>query len=184
VVAFERLARELVSLGAPPELVESALASRDDEIRHARMTAKIAKRFGGHPAAPEVADATQRSAFEIAIENAVEGCVRETYGALVAHHQAAAAEDRSIASAMHSIAEDETRHAGLAWDVAAWLEPQLSPEARHEVNAARTRAIAELREALTYEPKQALRQVAGLPTATSAITMLDALTESFLQHAA
>jgi hypothetical protein len=184
VVAFERLAEELGSLGAPRELVESALESRDDEIRHARMTAKVAERFGARPYAPEVAPASSRSALEIALENAVEGCVRETYGALVAHHQAAAAADRSIARVMHSIADDETRHAGLAWDVAAWLEPQLSPEARDEVIAARAQAIDALREALASEPSRALREIAGMPSAATAISMLDALNESFLQPAA
>lgn len=180
VVAFERLAEDLAALGAPQELIDSALASRDDEIRHARMTAKVAKRFGGLPQAPRVERARTRSAVEIALENAVEGCVRETYGALIAHHQAAAASDSSIACIMHAIAEDETRHAGLAWDVAAWLEPQLAPEARREVEAARVQAIAELRANLASEPAPALRQVAGMPGAASAIKMLDALTETFL----
>jgi len=106
--------------------------------------------------------------------------VRETYGALVAHHQAAAASDSSIACIMHAIAEDETRHAGPTWDVAAWLEPQLAPEARREVEAARVQAIAELRANLASEPAPALRQVAGMPGAASAIKMLDALTETFL----
>jgi hypothetical protein len=180
VVAFERLAEELTALGAPQELVGSALASRDDEIRHARMTAKVAKRFGGRPEAPRVERAEKRSLVAIALENAVEGCVRETYGALVAHHQAAAAGDPSIACMMHGIAEDETRHAGLAWDVAAWLEPQLAPEERREVEAARAQAIAALRAALASEPQLALRQLAGMPAAASAISMLDALTTTLL----
>ena len=180
VVAFERLAEELAALGAPQELVDSALASRDDEVRHARMTASVAKRFGGRPQAPRVERAEKRSAVAIALENAVEGCVRETYGALVAHHQACAAGDRAIASIMHAIAEDETRHAGLAWDVAAWLEPRLAPAERSEVEAARAQAIVELRAALASEPTSGLRQLAGMPAAASAITMLDALTETFL----
>ena len=53
----------------------------------------------------------------IALENATEGCVRETYGALVAHRQANIATDRSIRCMMQTIATDETNHAGLAWDV-------------------------------------------------------------------
>ena len=60
------------------------------------------------------------------------GLLARDVRALVAHHQAATAGDRSIASAMHAIAADETEHAGLAWDVAAWLEPQLDPEEPRE----------------------------------------------------
>lgn len=41
-------------------------------------------------------------------------------------------------------------------------------------------AIVELRAALASEPTPGLRQLAGMPAAASAITMLDALTETFL----
>ncbi|OJY30661.1 MAG: hypothetical protein BGO98_28575 [Myxococcales bacterium 68-20] len=183
VVAFERLASELSMLGAPHALVESALASRDDEIRHARMTAKAARRRGGHPVAPVIEPVARRTMLEIALENAVEGCVRETYGALVAHHQALAASDSSIAAMMRGIAEDETRHAGLAWDVAAWLEPQLSVEDRMTVASARAEALADLRSALGREPGRELEDVAGIPPANRALALLDALEGRFMQPA-
>jgi hypothetical protein len=183
IVAFERLATELSALGAPRELVESALASRDDEIRHARMTAKAAARRGGRPTAPVVAPIAERTMLEIALENAVEGCVRETYGALVAHHQAMAASDPSIAAMMRVIAEDETRHAGLAWDVAAWLEPRLSADERMAVASARAEALEELRSALAFEPAPELEEVAGMPAASRATALLDALEGHFIQPA-
>ncbi len=183
IVAFERFARELSRLGAPCELVESALVSRDDEMRHARMTAKAAARRGGRPVAPVIEPVAERTVLEIAIENAVEGCVRETFGALVAHHQAQAARDPAIATMMRVIAEDETRHAGLAWDVAAWLEPRLSMEERVAVSEARTRAIAELRQALAFAPAPELESMAGMPAPDRAIALLDALEERFMQPA-
>ncbi|NIS36796.1 MAG: ferritin-like domain-containing protein, partial [Actinobacteria bacterium] len=46
---------------------------------------------------PVIEDAPVRTAYEIALENAVEGCVRETFGALVGAHQALRASDPSIA---------------------------------------------------------------------------------------
>ncbi|MBX3222917.1 MAG: ferritin-like domain-containing protein [Labilithrix sp.] len=183
IVAFAYLARELSALGAPKELVDSALASRDDEIRHARMTAKVATRHGGHPTAPEIAPIAERTALEIALENAVEGCVRETYSALVAHHQAQAAADPSIKAMMRIIAEDETRHAGLAWDVAAWLEPQLAPDERRAVANARARAVADLRATLASEPAAALVDAAGGPPSARALAMLDALDAQFIETA-
>ena len=183
IVAFERLATELASLGAPHALVDGALASRDDEVRHARMTAKAAKRRGGTPVAPVIEPATNRTMLDIALENAVEGCVRETYGALVAHHQAQAARDPSIAAMMRTIAEDETRHAGLAWDVAAWLEPRLSADERAAVASARARAVTELRDALASSPARELEDVAGMPPADRAIALLDALEARFIQPA-
>jgi hypothetical protein len=179
VVAFERLAGELADLGAPRDLVDAALVSRDDEIRHARMTAAVAKRFGAETRAPEVHPPVKRSAREIALENAIEGCVRETYGALLAHHQASAAADRSIACMMQAIAEDETRHAGLAWNVAAWLEPQLPPEDRAEIAAARARAVRDLRDELASG--SGAMPEAGLPDVAHAARLLDALNETLFR---
>ncbi len=180
VFAFDRLAEELTRLGAPSDLVESALASRDDEVRHARMTAKAALRRGASAETPTVTPMPRRSALAIALENAVEGCIRETYGALVAHHQARAAADPSIAAMMRTIADDETRHAGLAWDVAAWLEPKLCADERRTVALARERALADLRRALADEPDEALTTAAGLPIAARAIEMLDVLAARFV----
>jgi len=67
-----------------------------------------------------------RDLEEIALENAVEGCVRETFAGVAATYKAAHAGDAGIAAAMRIIAQDETRHAALAWDVAAWLDGKLS----------------------------------------------------------
>lgn len=180
VTAFERLAEELLALGASKELVESALASRDDEVRHARMTANLARRRGASPSTLTVAPIGQRTAYEIALENAVEGCVRETYGALVAHHQALAAQDPTVAAVMRTIAEDETRHAELAWDVASWLEPQLSASERAVIQRERARAIGELRDALAVELEADLIALAGMPAPTHAVTMLDELEARFV----
>ena len=124
-----------------------------------------------------------RTALAIAIENGVEGCVRETFGALVAHHQAMAAGDGAIGRMMRVIAEDETRHAELAWSVAGWLEPRLSPEARAAVHAARTRAIEELRRELESEPDPSLRDLAGMPDRRRALALLDALDEQWFAAA-
>ncbi|MFO0736871.1 MAG: ferritin-like domain-containing protein [Labilithrix sp.] len=180
IYAFERLAGELLDLGAPDELVEAAYASREDEVRHTRMTSKMARRFGGVPLEPQVAELPARSKLAIALENATEGCVRETWGALVAHRQAASARDESIRCMMQVIAEDETRHAALAWDVAAWLEPQLTADERELVNDARRRALAELRRELEVDAGSELRARAGMPDARTALAMLDALDQRFL----
>jgi hypothetical protein len=53
----------------------------------------------------------------------------ETYGASLAHHQALCARDPQVRAVMTAIAEDETRHAALSWQVAHWLElrPAVTP---------------------------------------------------------
>lgn len=144
VFAFERLARELVTLGAPQALIAVAARSALEEIRHAELVTRLALRFGGAPAAVELAPLPARSLFAIALENAVEGCVRETYGALLAEHQAQTAQDPEVRAVMAQIATDELQHALLAWQVAAFLEPRLMPAERDQLALARATAIAQL----------------------------------------
>ena len=130
---------------------------------------------GGEPPEPRVERRRARARGRIAVENAVEGCVRETFGALVAAWQAAHAGDPEIAATMARIADDETRHAALAWAIAAWLEPRLERRAQRAVGAARRRAVESLlREVRSPMPPELVAQ-AGLPTAACAGRMLDAL---------
>ncbi len=144
VPAFLRLARELRAHGAPRELVSRAVKAARDEVRHARVTRRLAERFGGAPRLPRIGQLPVRSLEAIAEENAREGCVRETFGALVASVQALRATDAGIRAAMEAIAADETEHAELAWDVAAWLETQLDGAARDAARRAKRSAYASL----------------------------------------
>ena len=163
IAAFDQLAAELTALGASEELVARARRSRDDEVRHANMMERLAAAHGAAPRDVQIAPFSPRSVLDMALENAVEGCVRETFGALLAHYQATVAANADVRAAMRAIAEDETRRAALAWDVAAWLEPQLAADAREEIEAARRAAWRELssRDALAEDARHAL----GLPDA-------------------
>lgn len=143
VHAFRRLARELAEHGAPAELIAACAPAAADEIRHAREVGRLARRFGGRFAKPRIAEVGVRSFFEIARENAVEGCVRETFAALVATWQGRQARPE-IADVFARIAEDETRHAALAWSVARWSMPLLAAEERAAILSACEAAVAEL----------------------------------------
>jgi|GEM_PF-420821 len=177
VVAFERLAAELAHHGAPESLIDEAKRSAWDEVVHTAMMKDLAARFGSNARLPypDAANTCARDLFDIALENAVEGCVRETFGALQATHQAAHATDSQVADAMRVIADDETRHAALAWDIAAWIEPQLSSEQRLALKSARDRAIDTLCTELRVEHDKHVVAVAGAPSAADARRMLDAL---------
>jgi hypothetical protein len=101
------------------------------------MTARLAKQRGAHPTFPKALPPTAvRSLFDVALENAVEGCVRETYGAVVGLVGASTVQDVELGRAMRSIASDECRHAELAWAVHAWLLPRLSADERRHVEHA------------------------------------------------
>jgi hypothetical protein len=144
VHAFRRLASELEAHGAPRELVMRAKASARDEVRHARMMKRIAKKHGIAVPRVRVAKLANRDLVSIAIENAVEGCVGETYGALYAAWQAMHERDADVAHAMSAIAPDELRHAALGWAVAEWIDGKLTPFERARVRTARDAAAREI----------------------------------------
>jgi hypothetical protein len=175
VPAFHTLARELRQAGAPRALVESARRCARDEIRHARVMARLARARGCEPLRPTVIDTPPRSLVEVAIENEREGCVRETFGALVATWQAAHARQRGLAAVMSRIATDETRHAALAWTVASWLGGRIGVRGRRRVAEARREAIEDLKTGLASRPNAALVRDAGLPTYRTALTLREQL---------
>ncbi|MCY1040728.1 ferritin-like domain-containing protein [Corallococcus sp. bb12-1] len=173
--AFLRLRKELALHGAGPDLQAAALASAVDEVLHADVTGRLARRFGATPPSPTVTELPERPLAEVARDNAVEGCVRETYGALVAHHQALHARDTGVREAMARIAEDETRHAGLSWDIDRWVRPRLSAQERDALREAQRRAVALLREEVAAPLDAGLVTEAGLPTPKVALALLDTL---------
>ena len=177
VAAFEILALELAQHGAPPELVDRARLAARDELRHAALTAAQAHRFGARPVAPKVERRPVRSLEAIALDNATEGAVRETYAALLACHQAKAARDPAIAGMMRQIAGDEIAHATLSFDIHAWLQTRLDDAARARVTAAHVLAVQALERDCEAEPNAVQRELAGVPTAAVAREMCRVLTE-------
>jgi hypothetical protein len=170
VPAFDRLARELAAHGAPAELVRRAGMAMRDEVRHARAIGALAAQHGATPRSISVAELPLRSLEAIAIENAVEGCVREAYGALVATYQAEAAEP-ALRATFRAIARDERRHAALAEDVHAWIVGALAPASRAAIELARAAARAELRASLGASPAC---EPLGVPGGAAAVALFDA----------
>ena len=142
----------------PPREAPRRGASRAPDGAH-----RAAARRRAPPVRVRGAPRRLRSLAAVAVENAVEGCVRETFGALTASWQAAHARDPHIARTMARIARDETRHAALAWAIARWVEPRLDARARRRIVAARRRAVRTLRrQARAAVPATLVRQ-AGVP---------------------
>jgi hypothetical protein len=163
VFAFAELARELAHHGAPAELIERAERSRRDEIRHGRIMRALADRFGGDAPEPRVTEQPPRSLEELARDNAVEGCVRETFGALVGMWQGRFARDRGVRAAMRRVAVDETSHAALSWDIDRWARSRLDAEANARIDAARDDALRELVHESPEDDEDLVRW-AGLPS--------------------
>lgn len=178
VDAFRILRDELRHHRAPTRLVRGCGRAARDEVRHARATAALARRHRARPTKPSIARRPVRSLEAIAIENAIEGCVRETFGAMIATVQGDEARDPVVRAAMKRIARDETQHAALSWQLGAWLETRLDRGARERVRAAKQEAIATLREETRARTQSALAPSLGLPTPSRSIAMLDGLAQT------
>jgi hypothetical protein len=171
VEAFRDLGRELAEHEAPSALRREVDRAIDDAARHARVLTALARRFGGVVRAPRVRARSPRSLFELARHNAAEGCVREAFGALVALRQGRAAEDASVALIMGHIADDEIRHASLAFRVDRWAAARLGEGERGAVEEARRAAQRQLLEEAAHEPAEEPVALAGLPSAGEALAL-------------
>jgi len=183
VAAFERLAHELEALGAPASLLAEAQRAAKDEVRHAKVVGALARARGGEPVAARVTPLGSRSLEAVALENAVEGCARETFGALVGAYQAKHAEDPEIAAAMREIAADEARHAALSWKVHAWAMERLSPEKQAHIQRAQEEALSGLAAGASRQHEPAMMRAAGLPSPEQAACLLDTLRRGLMGSA-
>ena len=184
VHAFRALARELAALGAPAQLLARVESAALDEVRHATVMSSLARTHGAQPTPPTCVSLPVRGLLEIAIENAVEGCVHETWAALSAAHQARRAVDPALRIVFAGIAEDEARHAELAWTIDAWLVDQLCAADRATVVAARDHAARELVTRLgTAVDEPAILEL-GVPRARVAAHLCAALGAALWSRAA
>ncbi|WP_438024553.1 ferritin-like domain-containing protein [Sorangium sp. So ce233] len=125
VASFARFALDLMALGAPSSLVEAAHIAALDEVGHARLGFSLASAYRGEPVGPAALPMpggvpVAADLVSLARAAAEEGCVGETVAALMAAEQRTRAEDPAVRAALGAIAEDEARHAELAWLAVAW----------------------------------------------------------------
>lgn len=129
IAAFSMLSLRLLSLGAPPELIARTHAAALDEIEHARLAFELASAYGGASVGPapftEVARAPASCDLAtLAIETLIDGCWNETVASLEAELAADRAEDPVVVAVLAKIADDEARHAELAFSILRWCVEQ------------------------------------------------------------
>lgn len=129
VAAFARTICELMALGAPSSLLKKTQAALADEIAHAEACfAWLAALEGkARSAGPlEAAVAPLRSGPELAAnllrDVFVGGCLGQTLAACrAAEHAMAADAPQSLRLFFDQVANDEARHAALAFETVRWL---------------------------------------------------------------
>ncbi len=131
IASFARTICQLVALGATPRLVEETQRALHDEIVHARACFAWLSHLGGADLGPArfpeaVAPFVGFGDAEVVAEDLLRdvvrgGCIGETLAAAEAAEHAASAEHPALAELFDGIAEDEARHAALAFETARWL---------------------------------------------------------------
>lgn len=130
VAAFARLTLDLITLGAPPELVADANRDALDEIRHAELCFGLAWAIDGRVESPGAFPAAARARMlsrsrtlalaELAVDSLVDGALHEGVSARIIAKLAKRCEAPAIQSILKEIAADEGRHARHGWDVVRW----------------------------------------------------------------
>jgi hypothetical protein len=122
--AFQRLALELMALGAPLELVKDCQAAAADELHHTELCLNEARKLAGQeklPAIGGLSAATQSFGWrpriwrlnELALDAIFDGALGEGVAAELAAQAAEKLEEGERKESLRSIAADEKRHAEL-----------------------------------------------------------------------
>jgi hypothetical protein len=134
IAAFARFSLQLLSVGAPPALVEASTRAMQDETVHAKLAFELASHYGQEALDPGVLPldgALASGSLESIVRNTVlEGCIGETVAALEAEWAEWETRDERVRGVLLRIAKDERRHAELAWQFVKWAverQPELAP---------------------------------------------------------
>lgn len=124
VASFSRFSLQLMAFGAPAELLRDAHAAALDEIEHARTAYAWASFLGRKNLGPDKLSAAL-APIPTGLEDFVkalveEGCVGETLGAAEGRVAARFVVVPEMALSLADIADDEERHATLAWRTLQW----------------------------------------------------------------
>lgn len=134
VAAFARFSLELLSLGAPADIVRLAGEALGDETRHARLCFGLASAYAGRDLGPgplEIGGALEDTPLIDKLRIAfVEACLGETCAAVEAAEAAMQTSDPVVASVLRGISADETRHAELGWKFIKWALDRMDAATR------------------------------------------------------
>jgi hypothetical protein len=157
-------------------MIQACRRAAAEEITHAVRVGRLAVRHGVTPQLHSGGPVAQiPSLEELAHANAIEGCMRETWGAMVATWQGHTARDPEVRAVMRRIAIEETKHATLSRAIDRWAMRKLDAAARSRIAGAREIAFVELAAAVTGDVPDALVQVGGLPSRETGATLIAAM---------
>ena len=174
IAAFARFSLQLLSLGAPPELVDACTQALGDETTHTKLCFALASAYAGRAIGPGPLDVSRSlevtSLADIVDLVIAEGCFGETSAALEALEAAETATDPVIVAAYSQIARDEQRHAELAFRFVRWALAQGGD------------AVAARLQAALEAPASAAAHAVALPCLRALLQNQLARPESYLNN--
>lgn len=131
IAAYTRLAGELLSLGAHPELLMHVHAAALERVHHAEGAFSLASAFAGVGISPSawpdlprqaqpLRGAQAQALARLAERTLLEGWLSTAFGAAVAGAGSTRASDPVIATHLRMVAEDGSRHADFAVRLVDW----------------------------------------------------------------
>ncbi len=156
IASFARVTLDLLALGAPAALVSGAQRAGLDEVEHARIAFALASAYAGHAIGPgplPIARPRPATLRALVADAVAEGCINEA-GAALALREEGARSNRAMRAILDRIAEDEERHAALAYQTVAWaatLDAELTAtvieeELARAKNGPQARVVREITE--------------------------------------
>ena len=147
IASFAQLTLDLLSVGAPPDLLEATQRATLDEIEHARTTFALATAYGGRavgPAALAALPGTSRTLAALARSTFLDACVGESIASAALAEQSRTTSDPALRELLATMARDEERHAELAWRIVAWTLRTGGAEVARVLDAAKDEIASEL----------------------------------------
>jgi hypothetical protein len=163
IASFAQLTLDLLSVGAPPELLEATQRAALDEIEHARITFALATSYGARavgPAALAALPGASRTLAALARSTFVDACVGESVASAALAEASRTATDSVLGELLATMSGDEERHAELAWRIVAWALCTGGEEVASVLTEAKDQIadeLASLAHEVTASPSSALR---------------------------
>lgn len=124
VAAYSRFALQLMSIGAPPQLLQGCSQAMQDEVAHAQACFSLARRYAGRDVGPGPLPAAELAAdgdlTSIVLEVVQRGCIREAVSALSAREALEHCQDAATREVLVRHQAAKAQQAQLAWRFVAW----------------------------------------------------------------
>jgi hypothetical protein len=124
VAAYARFSLQLLSLGAPPQLITGTAQAMQDEVTHAQACFSLARRYARHDLGPGPLAPSEHlregDLTAIVIEVVQRGCIGEAVCALSAREALEHCQDAATREVLVRHQSAKAQQAQLAWRFVAW----------------------------------------------------------------